>query len=134
MQVLAFQGSSAPSPARSHAELDMTDLSPEILRDHDDVSVGLVRCSIFLHSVGSWADQRSSVLGCEQLAQCFELLSLWHVKLCSCLCNRGSQVDMDDMDDMPHDDAMLEDFELERLHQLRYSPLTKLLPPYSLHQ
>merc|ERR1712166_20882 len=62
--VLAFQGSSAPSPARSHAELDMTDLSPEILRDHDDVSVGLV--------------------------------------------------DMDDMDDMPHDDAMLEDFELER--------------------
>ena len=81
----------------------------------------------------------------------FELLSLWHVKLCSCLCNGGSQVDMDDMDDMPHDDAMLEDFELERLHPLRYSPLTNaaasilfapvalppcsqmLLPPHSLH-
>ena len=80
--------------------------------------------AVLLHSGGSWGDQRSSVLGCEQLVQRFELLSLWHVKLCSCSCNRGSQVDMDDMDDMPHDDAMLEDFELERLHPLRYSPLT----------
>jgi len=42
--VLAYQGSSAPSPARSRSNLDLEigDLSPEMLRDHADVSVGMM--------------------------------------------------------------------------------------------